>query len=92
MTFKESIRHDFVSRIVRNQVDNGSINYNINPKEADEHRKGSYQIAEEMLGEKSKLRLSRNGKAEMVVKELTPQDLSFSAPAFGRQTLYNSYM
>jgi len=43
MTFKESVRHNFVSRIVRDKIDNKLVNYNKNPREAEEYRRESYQ-------------------------------------------------
>jgi hypothetical protein len=93
MTFKESIRHNFVSRIVNNQIETKMVNYHSNPKEVEEYRRGSYQVAEERLGNKSKYRLQRHSKVvDLPERELSPSDLSFSTPAFSKQTVYNSYM
>lgn len=89
MTFKESVKHNFINKIVRQQVEEKLINYSKEPKEHQNYRKSIIEQAESLVVSKSKLRLQKNRPSPE--KELTPEDLKFEEPAFTRQTLYNSY-
>lgn len=59
MTFKQSIRHNFISKIVKQQIDSSLVNYHPQPKEHHTQRKEIVERAETMVENRSKVRLSR---------------------------------
>lgn len=75
MTFKQSIKHNFVNKIVFNKLEQNLINYTAQPKEQVHHRKEIIEQAETLLLSKSRLRLQRNRPSPN--KELSLGDLKF---------------
>ncbi len=75
MTFKQSIRHHFISKIVKQQIDSASVNYHPQPKEHHSQRREIVELAEEMIESRSKLRLSRAGDSRKEDFSLRLEDI-----------------
>lgn len=86
MTFKQSVKNDFINKIVHNQVDEKLVNYTERPKEMNMYRKEVVEQAQCLLLTKSKKRIQRN---KISSESSTYYDFKLSITSPHNRLLYN---